>query len=412
MTSTTAKALRALALLSVPLLLAPTAGAAVCPDLAAIGTGVDVSQCTSRATGSSCSVPCVPGYQGTTATYTCSLVNAQPTWTGTPPSCSLIPVPGGGVVNQVPQSSFLVGSACNGYNPASVNWNAVHNAFITYFGRSGTISPNTVNISFARVASLSVRVAFHDAGAYSSGVGGADGSAMLSQTEQQWDGNRVPFPFLPYVRAALTTVVPTYGISWADGVVMAGVAGTHFMGGNINFTVTLGRCDNSATNPPVLPGSGLTYQQAAVYWNSVGISLVDAAALLGSHSTIVAPAGDPPNWSNELFVAQMSGGLTIKNASATFGPAGVQWTNGHGRVWKYTVNDAYNAPSLLNPSCTPAPSACPFLSQFLSATQQFASSNSQWNVAYGQAYDRMTRIGAQWAPSPVSKTFPINPPNY
>jgi hypothetical protein len=40
-------------------------------------------------------------------------------------------------------------------------------------------------------------------GAFSNGVGGMDGSAMLTADEQAWTDNAFPFAFIPYVKAAL-----------------------------------------------------------------------------------------------------------------------------------------------------------------------------------------------------------------
>jgi hypothetical protein len=40
-------------------------------------------------------------------------------------------------------------------------------------------------------------------GAFSNGVGGMDGSAMLTADEQAWTDNALPFAFIPYVKAAL-----------------------------------------------------------------------------------------------------------------------------------------------------------------------------------------------------------------
>jgi hypothetical protein len=65
---------------------------------------------------------------------------------------------------------------------------------------------------------LQIRTAFHDAGAYNGRYGGADGSAMLSDTEQDWDANNFPLSFIPYARAALEGVVEQYQISWADAI--------------------------------------------------------------------------------------------------------------------------------------------------------------------------------------------------
>lgn len=39
------------------------------------------------------------------------------------------------------------------------------------------------------------------------------------------------------------------------------------------------------------------------------------------------------------------------------------------------------------------------MAQFLKATSDFAGNLGKWNGAYASAYDRMTKIGAKWAPT-------------
>jgi hypothetical protein len=47
--------------------------------------------------------------------------------------------------------------------------------------------------------------------------------------------------------------VPSFGISWADGIVAAGIAGVNFLNGAVNFNVQFGRCDSATENPQVRP---------------------------------------------------------------------------------------------------------------------------------------------------------------
>lgn len=79
------------------------------------------------------------------------------------------------------------------------------------------------------------------------------------------------------------------------------------------------------------------YPQHVAYWSSVGIDIVDAAALLGVHSLVDnLEGGDPPTWNNMLFQAQVSGGITVFNQSEPEGPEAVTWTHG---IWKFTPNE-------------------------------------------------------------------------
>lgn len=48
------------------------------------------------------------------------------------------------------------------------------------------------------------------------------------------------------------------------------------------------------------------------------------------------------NWSNSLYLAQTTPSVVVTDNNAKEGPDGVEWDSG---VWKYTVNDAHNAPA-------------------------------------------------------------------
>lgn len=63
---------------------------------------------------------------------------------------------------------------------------------------------------------------------------------------------------------------------------------------------------NPPPSPPVLPASNLDYIGFAKYWASVGISIADAATLLGVHSAIDNENGGPPaQWSSILYQSQV-----------------------------------------------------------------------------------------------------------
>ena len=69
----------------------------------------------------------------------------------------------------------------------------------------------------------------------------------------------------------------------------------------------------------------LTVIQYAAYWQSIGVSLRDAVALVGSHSGIV-PTGptntqlDQIGWSNNLYRAQVCARVRVCMRSHAFGP--------------------------------------------------------------------------------------------
>lgn len=301
-----------------------------------------------------------------------------------------------GYTTDVPTSMYLDGFGCETYDPSTVDWGAVRDDIIAYLDRPGSIGPD--DVPYSRVAPMLVRASFHDAGSHRNGEGGADGSALLTYEEQFWDANGAPLKFMPYVRAALWEVVDNYGISWADAIVVGGVAGAKYLGASNSFPLTFGRCDSDSVNPQVLPAGNMEYREFAQYWLSVGINIKDAAALMGSHSAIDdhEGEGDPVNWSNSLYQAQArpGAGIVVVDDSESEGPNGVEW-NGPG-VFKYIVGDAHNAPENVQASC--ATQSCPFMNQFLRVTYTWAVNEGAWASAFASAYEKMTRIGAVWAP--------------
>ena len=48
----------------------------------------------------------------------------------------------------------------------------------------------------------------------------------------------------------------------------------------------------------------------------------------------------------------------------------------------------------------------------MSATQNFAASLKNWNGAFAKAYDKMSRIGAVFAPKTANVLVTQNPPNF
>lgn len=76
-----------------------------------------------------------------------------------------------------------------------------------------------------------------------------------------------------------------------------GIAGAQFLGAPRGWRLRVGRCDSDETNPDVLPAGNLEYSDFAHYWSTVGISIRDAAALMGIHSSIDDHGGEgDPVW--------------------------------------------------------------------------------------------------------------------
>ena len=66
-------------------------------------------------------------------------------------------------------------------------------------GKDGKIGPD--NLPYRRLAAFFIRGAFHDAGTHKNGVGGMDGSMLLTKEEQDAPPNIVPFKVCVYTRA-------------------------------------------------------------------------------------------------------------------------------------------------------------------------------------------------------------------
>lgn len=351
------------------------------------------------ASSGTCSISCTTGYTGTATTAQC-LPNGS--WANLP-TCTLSTGGFSGWTRAVPTSTKLVGTpGCTGYKPSSVNWVAARDWLIAYFKQPGLVGPD--QIPYTRVATLALRASFHDAGSRQGVRGGQDGSSVLAAPEQDWEANSFPFRFTPYVKAAVWPLVNVFGMSFADAIALAGFTGAQFIGAPSRATLSFGRCDSNIENPNVLPMFNLDYIAFAKYWASVGISMADAANLMGVHSAIDNEHGGPAvQWSSVMYQSQLKGTLKIVNITEPEGPKAVKWSEG---PWKYTTNDALMSAQLIAQTCNPQPSKCPFKQQYLNLIASFAADVNKWNNQFSGAYDRMTRIGAQFGPATVNILIP------
>ena len=308
------------------------------------------------------------------------------------------PVTMPGYTEQVPPLVFAIGTdACDNYDPTPgrVDWAQVRQEVIDYLLQpGGSLGPD--NVPYKRVAAMMVRAGFHDPGAFHNGIGGADGSAALSYQEQFWEANASPLRFWPYVRAALWPIVDRHAISWADAIAVSGAAAAQFLGKPDTFNITVGRCDTNTPNTEgILPAANLTYTQFVDYWNSLGINVQTAAALMGAH-TVVEDGTDHSNgvqqyqWGNKFFRDSTSGTIQVE------GPPDnqtVTWSNGD---WQYTVNDAFDAPQNIAQG-SPVKGKCPFASLYTTTIQRYADDAARWETNYGIAYVKLTEVGATWS---------------
>eukprot|EP01135_Chromosphaera_perkinsii_P006885 Nk52_evm40s621 gene=Nk52_evmTU40s621 len=316
------------------------------------------------------------------------------------------------------------GFSCDSYDATAMDWNGFRQELMDFFKADGTIGPD--DLPHKRIAAVLVRATFHDAGSFLAdnseeliaekesekhfalhrqlkGTGGADGSMVLSPDEQNWRGNNFPFAMVPYVRGILLPMANKYGCSVADAIQVAGAVATCFLaesrliGPNSDkslFQVApkfddlpIGRCDNSETNPEVLPSGLLDFKGFAQYWRTVGISIRDAAALMGSHSVVEDGPGRSDGvqqfkWSNKFF-SDGTTGIIAKAVGFV-----VEWSAGR---WHYTPNDGNSVPQNV-------PSSCPFKKLYSELMSAFASDERKWDIGFVEAFYRMSSIGAKWSP--------------
>lgn len=286
---------------------------------------------------------------------------------------------------------------CAAYDPSTADWAAVRQDILNYLGQSSAlIGPEQV--PYKRVAAMLVRASFHDAGAFENGVGGADGSLICNDEEQMRRANGAPLKFVPYVRAALAPLAEKYSISYADAIAVGGAVAAEFLGHGSDFALKVGRCDSAMGNPNVLPKDDINYGEFLHYFNSVGIDIADAAALMGSHTVLEDGEGHSDGeqqykWGATYFNDQLTGTISVL---PTVDPATgratqqVEWSTG--KNWQYTINDALIAPQNVD-----AARRCPFSRMYKRLVKQFAMDPTTWEAAYASAYTRMTEIGATWS---------------
>ena len=148
----------------------------------------------------------------------------------------------------------------------------------------------------------------------------------------------------------------------------------------------------------VLPAADLNYDQFVHYFNSVGINIEDAAALMGSHVVLEDGEGHSDGvqqyqWSNKFYNDQLTGTISVVDTTdpKTGKPAkDVAWSTGNN--WQYTVNDALTAPQNVE-----AERRCPFARIYKRLVKQFAMDTSTWEAKYASAFGRLTEIGATWS---------------
>lgn len=78
-----------------------------------------------------------------------------------------------------------------------------------------------------------------------------------------------------------------------------------------------------------MPPPTVDYTTFINYWSSVGISVRQAAALMGSHSAIENHHGGAPvQWSNIMFKSMGEGQITVTDPEGLEGAESVAWTEG------------------------------------------------------------------------------------
>lgn len=166
------------------------------------------------------------------------------------------------------------------YDPSKVNWNSV---------------VQSCNEAFAfekRYANFFIRTSAHDALAFDSKRGGADGSVLLSKDELSRPENTYD-KFTHKISSVSKKISFKTGSSIADIIAVCGAVAVKYLGGpnifEINTTTPfyVGRTDTKVANPhKQLAKASLNTNEFAEFAQVKGLSLKEMTALMGSHVLI------------------------------------------------------------------------------------------------------------------------------
>lgn len=143
-----------------------------------------------------------------------------------------------------------------------------------------------------RLCNFYVRAAAHDSFSISEGLGGADGSVLLSRDEILRSENRYDSWAFLLSQNALS-LAKRFNTSVADVISVCGAIATEFLGGpaiikdDKNEPFLVGRYDSITPNPPnKLPGSNINLDGFTSFTRSKNLTLDEMTALMGSHSLV------------------------------------------------------------------------------------------------------------------------------
>lgn len=323
------------------------------------------------------------------------------------------------------------------YDPTTVDWQSLIDSIEFLFA------------SEKRLCNFAVRLAFHDSGAFSDGVGGADGSVILNLAESLRPEND-DHNFVSIMRRALRDIQIFYQVSWSDIIAVAGALGTECLNGprvrDCKFGLKMGKLDTAVADPAgILPPPFVPVAGFLSFWRSlqINLSVQEMMALMGSHTLIATQTCERTqsgiqvmfNWVSNYFVNLLAGKLTIEptlldpldftrnetiseeeckftsqlfkdKAKSTLElqldgllppdvpdtPDVVKWQFYHSFTkWPYTINDALLSTAARNPSNADETA----ILEAVTALQN----NAVWNVNYPEAYCKMVSVNAHYAPS-------------
>ncbi len=177
-------------------------------------------------------------------------------------------------------NTFSRKSLMNVYNPTNVNWKLV----VKYCNEAFTIEK--------RYANFFIRLAAHDALAFDTKYGGADGSVILSKDEVARPENKQD-RFAHTLSPVAKNISSITDASVADVIAVCGAVAVEYLGGPNMFLINtttpffVGRQDVTIPNPHnQLAKGNIDTEDFALLVKTKGLSLKDMVALMGSHVLI------------------------------------------------------------------------------------------------------------------------------
>eukprot|EP00195_Chlamydomonas_chlamydogama_P011298 CAMPEP_0202898210 /NCGR_PEP_ID=MMETSP1392-20130828/6781_1 /ASSEMBLY_ACC=CAM_ASM_000868 /TAXON_ID=225041 /ORGANISM="Chlamydomonas chlamydogama, Strain SAG 11-48b" /LENGTH=306 /DNA_ID=CAMNT_0049584069 /DNA_START=194 /DNA_END=1113 /DNA_ORIENTATION=+ len=217
-------------------------------------------------------------------------------------------------------------------------------------------------------APVVLRLAFHDAGSFSTsdGTGGLNASIQFELERPENFGLKRGWRIIEEVAKNLKGTAAEGVVSRADLVALAGAQAVAVCGGP-RIAVPIGRVDASGPDPEGrLPGMEASAVQIKANFADKGLDVREMVALLGSHTIGSKGFGAPDVFDNAYFVELLK------------------------KPW---LNKDDSMASMIG---LPSDHVLPDDEECLPYIKEFAADQDAFFEAFTSAYLKMTNLGAQW----------------